>query len=145
MISGCIAKTIEYKLVWLTAAQGRPPHAEPKLAWQERPRDAVKGRCLSVLIFWVIVIWGCLHVLARLRARSNHKLLSVPLHLANVEEIGSAPPAANSFDVLRRDALAEEGGCSSDPNLHDTTITPSHSRWDDSVDMVWEMGDCLGR
>ena len=48
-------------------------------------------------------------------ASSNHKRASIPLKLANVEEVGTAPPAAHSLDVLGVAADREQGRCATDP------------------------------
>ena len=70
--------------------------------------------CLLLILF-VVIVRGARKVLARVRARLHHVALRVPLARADVEEVGTAPPAAHSLDVLGVAADREQGRCTADP------------------------------
>ena len=91
-----------------------PAHAEPELARQETPTL----RLFDARLLYVVrvrVIRSIFQIFAILRARLDHDALSVALHLPDVQEVGSTPPAPDCFYKFWGDALVEEGGGSPNP------------------------------
>ena len=121
----CIEAMLVLLWLWCGARAPRPRGARASLG-SLRPRDALSHSfhwLASLHIILVLVIGRLLDVLAWIRAGGHHLFLCIPLHHPDVEEVRSAPPAADRFDIIRGDALVKEGGCSPNPDDQDTTAT----------------------
>ena len=70
----------------------------------------------------------------------NHELLGVALHLADVEQVSSAPPAPYRFNKFRRHALTKQGRSTANPTSDKTTFPLL--LMEVSVDLMW-MTECL--
>ena len=119
---------------------GALAHAEPELSARHRNAHATRWLDLnlaltSLEVIWVLVIWSLLDILAGCRAGLNHELLGVALHLADVEQVSSAPPAPYRFNKFRRHALTKQGRSTANPTSDKTTFPLL--LMEVSVDLMW--------